>query len=65
MVSTIFNIQTRKCTKLFTENNLLQGNIVEDLKNKIKYLRNTNPKTQRELGENQGEPKPDRMRVEP
>ena len=32
----------------------------------MKYLRNTKPKnTKRELGENQGEPKPKRMRVEP
>ena len=45
---------------------LLQGYIVEDLKNKMKYLRNAKPKnTKRELGENQGEPKAKKERVEP
>ena len=39
---------------------------MEDLKNKMKYLRNAKPKnTKTELGENQGEPKTKKQRVEP
>ena len=39
---------------------------MEDLKNKMKYLRNTKPKnTKKELGENKGEPKPKKKGVEP
>ena len=49
-----------------TDIHLLQGYIVEDLKNKMKYLRNTKPKnTKKELGENKGEPKPKKKGVEP
>jgi len=44
---------------------LLQGYIVEDLKNKMKYLRNAKPKAMKREGENMEDPKPKKKRAEP
>ena len=44
---------------------LLQGYIVEELKNKMKYLRNAKPKAMKREGENMEDPKPKKKRAEP
>ena len=44
---------------------LLQGYIVEELKNKMKYLRNAKPKAMKREAENMEDPKPKKKRAEP